>query len=249
MCLEDESVVAPSAFPMRERTSPRHPSFDYQSIAAYFVTTCTKDRQCLFGEVRCGRMLLNDVGCIVMEEWKRSEKLRERILLDAWIVMPNHMHGIVCIVPPGTDDISPRGYDLQIGTDPTRSKMLPCRAKGRRARRPYPKEEKDPHWGRPLSLSPLWSEHSSLRPRAESISVERLPKTRFGSHDFTIGSSGMNENGGPGAATSSAIQNTGSRIRTARTHDVNGRRLRSALRLSFYHRLRRRGEVGLQVIE
>ena len=127
MCLEDESVVSPSSFPMRERTSPRHPSFDYRSIAAYFVTTCTKDRRCLFGEVCRGRVLLNDVGRIVMEEWKRSEKLRERILLDAWIVMPNHMHGIVCIVPPETKDVSPRGYDLQVGRVPTRSVDAPTR--------------------------------------------------------------------------------------------------------------------------
>lgn len=105
---------------MPDRKSPRHPFFDYRSIAAYFGTLCTKDRRCLFGEVVRGRMWLNDLGRIVAEEWERSETLRERIVLDAWIVMPNHMHGIVCIVPSEVDTVTPRGYKLHIGMDPIR---------------------------------------------------------------------------------------------------------------------------------
>lgn len=105
---------------MPERTNPRHPSFDYRRAAAYFVTICTQDRRHLFGRVRRGRMRLNEYGRIVVAEWERSEKMRDEVILDAFVVMPNHMHGIVCLVPPDVDDVSPRGYDLDVGPDPVR---------------------------------------------------------------------------------------------------------------------------------
>ncbi|PSQ97926.1 MAG: hypothetical protein BRD55_00545 [Bacteroidetes bacterium SW_9_63_38] len=41
--------------------------------------------------------------------------MRDEVVLDAFVVMPNHMHGIVCLVPPDVDDVSPRGYDLDMG--------------------------------------------------------------------------------------------------------------------------------------
>jgi len=104
---------------MTERTNPRHPSFDYRRIGAYFVTICTSDRRCLFGEVQRGRMGLNELGTIVLTEWKHSEEMREEVLLDAVVVMPNHLHGIVCLVPSEVDAVSPRGYDLRIGLHST----------------------------------------------------------------------------------------------------------------------------------
>jgi hypothetical protein len=77
-------------------------------------------------------MGLNEYGRIVVAEWTRSEALRDEVVLDAFVVMPistagrftkrsgvNHMHGIVCLVPPDVDDVSPRGYDLRIGSDST----------------------------------------------------------------------------------------------------------------------------------
>ena len=70
-------------------------------------------------------MRLNEVGQIVVEEWGQSEEMREEVILDAFVVMPNHLHGIVCIVPPDMDDISPRGYDLSIRDGAMRSKADP----------------------------------------------------------------------------------------------------------------------------
>jgi len=67
----------------------------------------------------------NACGRIVVREWERSEAMRDEIVLDAFVVMPNHLHGIVCIVPPDVDDVSPRGYDLDVGPDPTCSKTTP----------------------------------------------------------------------------------------------------------------------------
>ena len=109
---------------MPERTNPRHPAFDYRTSAAYLpsvsrcalvVRICTHERRCLFGAIRRGHMVLNERGKIVVEEWERSEAMRDEVVLDAFVVMPNHLHGIVCIVPPHVDDVSPRGYDLDVG--------------------------------------------------------------------------------------------------------------------------------------
>jgi len=116
---------------MPNRTSPRHPSFDYRTSAAYFVTICTHERRCLFGEVHRGRMILNAIGRIATNEWKRSGTMRDEVMLDAFVVMPtstagrftkrsgvNHIHGIVCLVPTEVDAVTPRGYDLTVGPNP-----------------------------------------------------------------------------------------------------------------------------------
>jgi len=110
---------------MPDRTTPRHPAFDYRSEAAYFVTICTHWRRCLFGTVRRGRMVCNAYGKVVVREWERSEAMRDEIVLDAFVVMPNHLHGIVCIVPPDVDDVSPRGYDLNVGGASMSTKRIP----------------------------------------------------------------------------------------------------------------------------
>jgi putative transposase len=65
----------------------------------YFVTLVTQDRACLFGEVINGEMYLNALGQIVQEEWMRSPRIRSELDLDRWIVMPNHLHGIVHFTP------------------------------------------------------------------------------------------------------------------------------------------------------
>ncbi len=71
--------------------------WDYASSGYYFVTICTKNRIRWFGEVQENTVRLSDVGCIVEEEWKRMGALRKNVSLDAWIIMPNHIHGIIRI--------------------------------------------------------------------------------------------------------------------------------------------------------
>ena len=79
------------------RQSIRLPGYDYRQSGAYFVTMCAYQRQCMFGEVVDGQMVLNQYGAIVADEWQKSSVIRQEIELDAWIVMPNHFHGIVII--------------------------------------------------------------------------------------------------------------------------------------------------------
>ncbi|MEJ5349048.1 MAG: hypothetical protein WHS46_10225 [Desulfosoma sp.] len=82
-----------------DRRSIRLKGHDYAQPGAYFVTLCTHNRECLFGEVVKGEMRLNDLGQIVREEWFRSAEIRREMKLNPaeFVVMPNHIHGIVWI--------------------------------------------------------------------------------------------------------------------------------------------------------
>jgi REP element-mobilizing transposase RayT len=81
------------------RKSVRLSGHDYSGPGIYFVTLVTENRECLFGQVVDGEMILNDLGRIVQEEWMRSPQIRSELDMDRWIVMPNHFHGIVFIRP------------------------------------------------------------------------------------------------------------------------------------------------------
>lgn len=70
-------------------------SYDYSSVGAYYVTICTCERSFLFGRVLDGQMHRNNYGDVAHGEWFRSAKLREDIVLDTFIVMPIHIHGII----------------------------------------------------------------------------------------------------------------------------------------------------------
>jgi putative transposase len=79
------------------RHSIRLQGYDYSSQGLYFVTICTYQRECLFGEIIAGKMELSEVGRVVAEEWQMSSQIRQEIELDVWVIMPNHIHGIVLI--------------------------------------------------------------------------------------------------------------------------------------------------------
>ena len=79
------------------RRSIRLQNYDYALTGAYFITMATKDRSCLFGDVVDGEMRPNDWGQTVQDEWAKSAQIRKEIELDAFVVMPNHVHGIVVI--------------------------------------------------------------------------------------------------------------------------------------------------------
>src|SRR5689334_23072299 len=82
---------------IHRRRSIRLDGFDYASAGAYFITICTANRECLFGEITKNVMHLSVAGGIVEEEWHRSALMRTETELDAWVIMPNHVHGIVMI--------------------------------------------------------------------------------------------------------------------------------------------------------
>ncbi len=92
---------SPVRSPRRNRRSIRLRGYDYSQNGAYFITICTQNRECLFGEIVGGEMRLNVAGEIVADEWIKTAAIRDEIELDEWIVMPNHFHGILVIVDSG----------------------------------------------------------------------------------------------------------------------------------------------------
>ena len=81
------------------RRSVRLTGYDYSQAGAYFITTCVQDRMLLFGEAVDGEMRLNEYGEIVRREWERTGKIRQDVGIDAFVIMPNHFHGIIVIDP------------------------------------------------------------------------------------------------------------------------------------------------------
>jgi putative transposase len=72
-------------------------NWDYASAGWYFVTVCTRNRVCFFGEVTEGQIRLSAIGQIVAEEWQKTAEVRDAVTLDEWVVLPNHLHGIIVI--------------------------------------------------------------------------------------------------------------------------------------------------------
>jgi len=79
------------------RGSIRLREYDYSQPGGYFVTLCTHRRECILGDIADGNVQLNQFGEIVKEEWLRTEQIRPKITMDEFMVMPNHMHGIIMI--------------------------------------------------------------------------------------------------------------------------------------------------------
>ena len=79
------------------RRSIRLPGYDYASEGGYFITLVPHERQHLFGETVDGVMQLNDLGAIARDEWFRTAQMRPYVELfeDEFVVMPNHVHGII----------------------------------------------------------------------------------------------------------------------------------------------------------
>lgn len=80
-----------------DRRSIRLREYDYSQNGAYFITICTHDRICLFGEIIDGIVHLNDIGRIIAEEWEKTSLIRPEVIIDEYVIMPNHLHGIIFI--------------------------------------------------------------------------------------------------------------------------------------------------------
>ena len=93
----------------RHRRSIRLKGYDYEQAGAYFVTVCTQERACFFGDVMDDEMQLNDAGRMVEHWWFELNQKFPAVETDEFVIMPNHLHGIVVI----TDTIV--GADLRVG--------------------------------------------------------------------------------------------------------------------------------------
>ncbi len=77
------------------RRSIRLSGYDYSNSGAYFLTVCSKYRECLFGEIQGEEISLTTAGEIVQKTWLELPNRFTSVELDAFIVMPNHIHGIM----------------------------------------------------------------------------------------------------------------------------------------------------------
>ena len=82
---------------IHHRRSIRLQTFDYSQACLCFVTICTHDRLPLFGTVAEGEMVLNAAGEIAQREWQKTVEMRSNVVSDVFVVMPDHVHGIVNI--------------------------------------------------------------------------------------------------------------------------------------------------------
>jgi len=98
------------------RKSIRLQEYDYSQTGAYFVTACVKDREYLFGHINNEIMILNEYGKIALSCWNDWPNHYSHIRLDAFQIMPNHVHGIVFIVV---------GAGLKPAPTPTKRHGLP----------------------------------------------------------------------------------------------------------------------------
>ena len=116
------------------RRSVRLASADYAAPGLYFVTVIAAGRARLFGRLGSGDVVLSDVGQIAQDEWVRTGDLRASVVLDAFVVMPDHVHLLFEIaggagdVPVGTGRV--QGTPLVCPPDPTRHPPPPDRAFG-----------------------------------------------------------------------------------------------------------------------
>jgi putative transposase len=105
--------------------SARLQNWNYGSPGSYFITICTKDRQHYFGEIKDGKMILNELGLIANAEWEKTKLIRPDMNLELgeYVVMPNHFHGIIIIGGNNngdynrTNDMNLSGIGYRTGID------------------------------------------------------------------------------------------------------------------------------------
>lgn len=81
------------SFPQRK--SPRLQDYDYSQAGAYFITICTYEKEHYFGNISDGQMQLSDIGIITSERWEMIPEFYPSVILGDYVVMPNHLHGIL----------------------------------------------------------------------------------------------------------------------------------------------------------
>ena len=81
--------------------------YDYSQAGLYFITICTQNRECLFGDVRNGMIELSQIGKIAYNIWYETPQHFDYTELDEFVLMPNHLHGIIVILQQRR---KPNGY-------------------------------------------------------------------------------------------------------------------------------------------
>lgn len=89
--------------PEHHRQSIRLKGYDYSQNGWYYVTICTQNRKCLFGEIIENQMQLHEAGKLTQNFWSKIPEHFHEVVVDEFIVMPNHVHGIIVIEKDGDE--------------------------------------------------------------------------------------------------------------------------------------------------
>ncbi len=106
--------------PVQRRKSMRLPGYDYTTAGAYFITVCTYNREYLFGKYENSAIILNDAGKMISDVWYEIPNYYPGNNIDAFVVMPNHIHGIIfvgtgpcaCPIEGRPQGVAPTGLPL-----------------------------------------------------------------------------------------------------------------------------------------
>ena len=90
--------------------------FDYRQPGAYFITVCTRNRASILGDVTEGKLCLNAAGRLAQAVWEELPQHYPHVHLDAWTVMPNHVHGIAILKSDSVDYVGADSVD-HVGAD------------------------------------------------------------------------------------------------------------------------------------
>ena len=95
------------------RRSIRLKGYDYTQEGYYFVTVCTHNKKCIFGDISNQEMHPTEIGEIAKFEWLKTAQIRDNVRLDEFIIMPNHVHGIIQIICRGVSQYAPTKTDFR----------------------------------------------------------------------------------------------------------------------------------------
>jgi putative transposase len=103
--------------------SIRLKNHDYGADGYYFITVCTRNRQFFFGDVIAGKMELSTIGEMAQKFWQEIPKHSIYAYLNEYVIMPNHVHGIICISHPPAkqDEASQPAYSNKFAPLPSNS--------------------------------------------------------------------------------------------------------------------------------
>ncbi len=90
-----------------QRRSIRLREYDYSQAGGYFVTICVRNKECIFGEIKDGVIKLSPIGKVSHKFWFETPKHFKNVQMDEFIVMPNHIHGVVIIKDVGVQKFEP----------------------------------------------------------------------------------------------------------------------------------------------
>lgn len=103
---------------IHHRRSIRLKNYSYTEEAAYFLTVCTNKKQLLFGDVKKDQIQLNALGAIAFRCWQKIPNYFLHIKLDAFVIMPNHVHGVLWIIKSPIESQANQFGKVTVGSIP-----------------------------------------------------------------------------------------------------------------------------------